>query len=104
MHGVHWAHGPINVISVDFKDNHFEFRVYQELTKSHMDFSVSSFSHKNMGLETKILSLSILENELVVVASTFHVGISLSDIITYLSYVPGWCMLGILPVLGLLTN
>ena len=31
-----------NVISVDFKDIHFEFRVNQELTKSHMDFSVSS--------------------------------------------------------------
>ena len=40
--GVHWAHGPNNVISVDFKDSHFEFRVNQELTKSRMDFSVSS--------------------------------------------------------------
>ena len=27
--GVHWAHGPINVISVDLKDSHFEFRVNQ---------------------------------------------------------------------------
>ena len=27
--GVHWAHGPINVVSVDFKDSHFEFRVDQ---------------------------------------------------------------------------
>ena len=40
--GVHWAHGPINIISVDFKDSHFEFRVNQYLTKSHMDWSVSS--------------------------------------------------------------
>ena len=31
-----------NVISVDFKDSHFVFRVNQELTKSHTDFSVSS--------------------------------------------------------------
>ena len=40
--GVHWAHKPINVISVDLKYSHFEFRVNQDLTKSHMDFSVSS--------------------------------------------------------------
>ena len=31
-----------NVISADLKDSHFEFRINQELTKSHMDFSVSS--------------------------------------------------------------
>ena len=31
-----------NVISVDFNYSHFEFRVNQELNKSHMDFSVSS--------------------------------------------------------------
>ena len=31
-----------NVISVDFKDSHFEYRVNQEITKSHMDLSVSS--------------------------------------------------------------
>ena len=31
-----------NVISVDSNDSHFEFRVNQELTKSHMDFAVSS--------------------------------------------------------------
>ena len=37
-----WAHEPINVIYVDFKDSHFEFRVNQELTKSHVDLSVSS--------------------------------------------------------------
>ena len=40
--GVHWAHVPINVIYVYFKDNHFEFRVTQEVTQSHIDFSVSS--------------------------------------------------------------
>ena len=42
-----------NVISVDFKDSHFEFRVNQELTKSHMNFSASSLDHssrKNMDL------------------------------------------------------
>ena len=27
--GVHWAHGPNDVISVDFKDSHFEFQVNQ---------------------------------------------------------------------------
>ena len=27
---VHWTHGPINVISVYFKDSQFEFRVNQE--------------------------------------------------------------------------
>ena len=36
--GVHWAHGLINVIYIDFKDSHFEFGVNQELTKSHIDF------------------------------------------------------------------
>ena len=40
--GVHWTHVPINVISVFFKDSHFEFRINQELTKSHMDISVST--------------------------------------------------------------
>ena len=62
---VHWAHGPINVISVDFNDSHFKFRVNQELTKRHMDFAVfiGLFIQKNMGLENKILSLSILDAE-----------------------------------------
>ena len=41
--GVHWAHGPNNVISVDIKESHFEFRVSQELTKGHMDFSVLNY-------------------------------------------------------------
>ena len=27
--GVHWAHGSNDVISVDFKDSHFEFQVNQ---------------------------------------------------------------------------
>ena len=36
------SHEPINVMSVYFKDSHFEFRVNQEVTKSHIDFSVSS--------------------------------------------------------------
>ena len=27
--GVHWAHGPNDVIYVDFKDSHFEFQVNQ---------------------------------------------------------------------------
>ena len=40
--GVHWAHGSNNVIFVDFKESHFEFRVNQELTKGHMDFSMLS--------------------------------------------------------------
>ena len=35
------------VISVDFKDSHFEFRVNQELTKSHTDFSVWSLDSEN---------------------------------------------------------
>ena len=54
------AHGPINVISVDFKDSHFEFRVNQE---SYGFFSViiGFFIQNNMGLETKIWSLSILD-------------------------------------------
>ena len=29
--GVHWAHGPISMISAGFKDSHFEFQVNQEL-------------------------------------------------------------------------
>ena len=85
-----------NVISVDFKDSYFEFWVNQE---SYGFFSViiGFFIHKNMDLETKILSIYprcgvISENvislrwwpfwkwryigspsNLVVVALTFHV-------------------------------
>ena len=63
--GVHWAHGPNNVISVDFKESHFEFRVNQELTKSYGFFGViiAFFIQKNMDLETKILYLSIIDAE-----------------------------------------
>ena len=49
-----------------FKDSHFEFRVNHELTKRHYGlFSVfiESFIQINMSLETKILSLSILDAE-----------------------------------------
>ena len=53
---------PINVMSVYFKDSHFEFRVNQ---KSYGFFSViiGFFIQKSMGLKTKILSLSILDAE-----------------------------------------
>ena len=55
-----------NVISVDFKDNHFEFRVNQELTKSHMDFSVSSLdssSRKKHGFRNRKLVCIFLDAE-----------------------------------------
>ena len=64
--GVHWTHGPINVISVYFKDSQFEFRVNQELTESHIVFFsviIGFFIQKNMGLETEILSPTILDAE-----------------------------------------
>ena len=58
---VYWTHGPINVISVYFRDSQFEFRVNQEL---YVFCSVLSFFvQKNMGLETKFLSPSILDVE-----------------------------------------
>ena len=59
---VHCTHGPINVISVYFKDSQFEFRINQE---SYGFFSViiGFFIQKNMGLETKILYPSILDVE-----------------------------------------
>ena len=38
--GVHWAHGPNNIISVDFKESHFELRVNQELTKGRFAYLV----------------------------------------------------------------
>ena len=55
--GVHWAHGPTNVIYVDFKESHFEFRVNQELTKGYMDFSVLSLdsSSRKHGLRNQNL-------------------------------------------------
>ena len=54
--GVHWAHGPNDVISADFKDSQFEF---QDFCSGIIGF----FIQKNMGLETKMLSLSILDAE-----------------------------------------
>ena len=62
---VHWTHGPINVISVYFKDSQFEFRVNQELHVYGFCsvLSLDSSSRKNMGLETKIVSPSILDVE-----------------------------------------
>ena len=54
--------GPINVISVDFKDSHFEFRVNQE-PYGFFSIIIGFFIRKNMGLETEILSLSILDAE-----------------------------------------
>ena len=59
---VHWAHGPNNVISVDFKESHFEFRVNQE-SYGFFGVIIGLFIQKNMDLETKILSLSILDAE-----------------------------------------
>ena len=59
---VHWAHGPINVISADFKDNHFEFRVNQE-SCGFFSVIIGFFIQKNNGFETKILFLSILDAE-----------------------------------------
>ena len=64
-----WSIGPMDQIMAFLlisRRDIFEFRVNQELTKSHMDFSVLSLdssSRKNMDLETKILSLSILDAE-----------------------------------------
>ena len=60
---VHWTHGPINVISVYFKDGQFEFRVNQELYGFFFSVIIGFFIQKNMGLETKILSPSILDVE-----------------------------------------
>ena len=57
--GVHWAHGPNNVMSVDFKESHFEFRVNQG-SYGFFVVIIGFFIQKNMGLETQILSLSIL--------------------------------------------
>ena len=60
---VHWTHGPINVISVYFNDNQFEFRVNQESYGFFSVLSLDSSPRKNMGLETTILSPSILDVE-----------------------------------------
>ena len=45
--------------STGFKDSHFEFRVNQELC-GFLSVIIGFLIQKNMGLETKILSLSIL--------------------------------------------
>ena len=55
VHVVHWAHGPNNVISVDFKERHFEFRVNRVF-----GVIIGFFIQKNMDLETKILDLLVL--------------------------------------------
>ena len=50
------------VISVDFKDSHFEFRVNQE-SYGFLSVIIGFVIQKNMDLETEILSLSILDAE-----------------------------------------
>ena len=60
--GVHWAQGPIVMISTGFNESHFEFRVNQELY-GFLSVIIGFLVQKNMGLETKILSLPILEAE-----------------------------------------
>ena len=54
--------GPINLISTDFNERHFEFRVNQELY-GFASVIIGFIIQKNMGLETKILSLSIPDAE-----------------------------------------
>ena len=49
--------GPINMISTGFNESHFEFRVNQELY-GFFSVIIGFIIQKNMGLETKILSLS----------------------------------------------
>ena len=48
------------MISTGFNESHFEFRVNQELN-GFFSVSIGFIIQKNMGLETKILSLSILD-------------------------------------------
>ena len=50
--------GPINMNYTGFNDSHFEFRVNQELY-GFFSVIIGFIIQKNMGLETKILSLSI---------------------------------------------
>ena len=54
--------GPINMISTVFNESHFEFRVNQELY-GFFSVIIGFIIQKNMGLETKILSLSIPDAE-----------------------------------------
>ena len=53
----------INVISAGFEGSHFEFWVNQEL-QGLFSVIIGFLIPINMGLDTKILSLSILETEL----------------------------------------
>ena len=53
---------PINMISTVFNESHFEFRVNQELY-GFFSVIIGFIIQKNMGLETKSLSLSIPDAE-----------------------------------------
>ena len=61
-YGVRCAQGPIKMISTGFSESHFEFRVNQELYRL-CSVIIGFIIQKNMGLETKILSLSIPDAE-----------------------------------------
>ena len=50
------------MISTGFNESHFEFRVNQELY-GFFSVSIGFIIQNSMGLETKILSLSILDAE-----------------------------------------
>ena len=55
--------GPIfNMISTGFNESHFEFRVNQKLYEF-FSVIIGFIIQKNIGLETKILSLSIPDAE-----------------------------------------
>ena len=51
------------MISVDFEGSHFKFQVNQE-SSGFFSVVIGFLIHKNMGLDTKTLSLYILETEL----------------------------------------
>ena len=57
-----YAHWLIYVIFAGFEGIHFEFRVNQE-SKGCITVIIGFLIHTNMGLDTKILSLSLLETE-----------------------------------------
>ena len=61
-YGVRCAQGPINMISTGFNESHFEFRVNPELY-GFFSVIIGFIIQTNMGLETKILSLSIPDAE-----------------------------------------
>ena len=52
-----------NVISVGFNGSHFEFLVNQE-SQGFLNVIIGFPIHKNMGVDTNITSLSVLEAEL----------------------------------------